>query len=225
METRDRPVRNATTAVGGRAGRDRELTAGGVEGNDRLTTVTGAALIVLLLVLGVTIVQIGQLIWLHLFLGLLVMGPVALKMASTGYRFARYYAHDPVYRREGPPELGLRLLAPGVVLSTVIVFVSGLVLLFDGPAGRATWLTIHKASFILWGVLTGLHVFGHLTHTGDSLRAEVAELGPAEQLPGRGGRGIALAGAIVAGLVLAIVLIPDFAAWTTQLAFAHHHDG
>jgi len=65
---------------------------GGVDGNGWLTTATGIVLIVLLAVLGVTIVRIGQLIWLHLFLGLLLVGPVALKLASTGYRFARYYA-------------------------------------------------------------------------------------------------------------------------------------
>jgi hypothetical protein len=36
--------------------------------------------------LGITIVRIGQLIWLHLFLGLLLLGPVGAKLASTGYR-------------------------------------------------------------------------------------------------------------------------------------------
>ena len=48
--------------------------------------------------------RIGQLLWLHLFVGLLLIGPVVLKLASTGYRFARYYTNDAVYRRKGPPE-------------------------------------------------------------------------------------------------------------------------
>jgi hypothetical protein len=39
----------------------------------------------------VTIVGIGQLLNVHLFLGMLLIGPVALKMGSTGYRFVRYY--------------------------------------------------------------------------------------------------------------------------------------
>jgi hypothetical protein len=42
-------------------------------GNERLTAVTGAALLVLLAVIGVTIVRIGQLLSVHLFVGILVI--------------------------------------------------------------------------------------------------------------------------------------------------------
>ena len=42
---------------------------GGTDGNERLTSMAGAILIVLLAVLGVTILRIGQLIWVHLFVG------------------------------------------------------------------------------------------------------------------------------------------------------------
>lgn len=61
----------------------------------------------------------------------------------AGYRFARYYTHGEAYRRKGPPELWLRLIAPVVVMSTVIVFASGVVLLFDGPA-RAHGAFVHQ---------------------------------------------------------------------------------
>src|SRR5436190_23186512 len=74
----------------GEARRDRWLRAligGGTEGNGQLTTLTGLFMIALLAGLGLTIVRIGQLLWLHLFLGLVLIGPVALKLASTGYRF------------------------------------------------------------------------------------------------------------------------------------------
>jgi hypothetical protein len=133
--------------------RARVFTAGGTDGNEQLTAITGAILVVLLAAIGVTIVLIGQLISVHLFLGLLLIGPVALKMASTGYRFARYYTHDPAYREKGPPELLLRVIAPIVVLSTVVVFASGVVLLFVGRARRDMdqLLLIHKVSFIVWG--------------------------------------------------------------------------
>src|SRR5579862_3777155 len=77
---------------------------GGPEGNEQLTAATGVVLVILLSALGITIIKIGQLIWLHLFLGLLLIGPVALKMASTGYRFLLYYGGDTTYRRKGPPE-------------------------------------------------------------------------------------------------------------------------
>jgi hypothetical protein len=213
------PARGSASAGPARAGR---LTGGGTDGNEQLTTATGALLIVLLAALGVTIVRVGQLTWLHMFLGLLLIGPVTLKLASTGYRFTRYYAHDPAYRRKGPPEVLLRVLAPGVILATVVVFASGVVLLFNGPQDRGSWVLIHKASFILWGVLTAVHVLGHLPGMPGPLRAMTG--GPQSTLGhgGRAGRWIALASALVAGLVLAIVLIPDFAAWTHHFAFRHH---
>ena len=112
-------------------------TGGGTAGNERLTGMTGALLVVVLAAVGVTIVWIGQLLWLHLFLGLLVIGPVALKLLSTGYRFARYYTHSVPYRRRGPPHPLLRVLAALVVLSTLAVFATGVALLLLGPELRA----------------------------------------------------------------------------------------
>jgi hypothetical protein len=145
------------------AGRSpRALLAGGTDGNELLTVQTGALLLVLLAVLGVTIIRIGQLTWLHMFLGLLLIGPVALKIGSTGYRFVRYYSGDPSYRRKGPPPLALRALGPLVVLSTIGVLATGVVLLALGPASRSTWLLIHKVIFFVWLAATSLHVLGHL---------------------------------------------------------------
>jgi hypothetical protein len=201
------------------------LTGGGPDGNEQLTSVTGVILIGLLAVIGVTILRIGQLISVHLFVGLLLLGPVALKMGSTGYRFTRYYTHDGAYRAKGPPLTLLRLIAPVVVLTTVIVFASGIVLMFDGPANRGQWLLIHKVSFIVWIAFTALHVVGHLPGLPTSLRAVRPHSGPTGVTPGGAGRWIALTGALVGGLVLAIVLIPDFAAWTAHGALHHHHDG
>jgi hypothetical protein len=207
-----------------RTGVRRVALRGGSEGNEQLTSITGVLLVILLAGLGITILRIGQLMWLHLFLGLALIGPVALKIASTGYRFVRYYTHARVYRDKGPPSPAMRLLAPGVVLSTVVVFVSGLVLLFAGPASRDTPLLIHKASFIAWLVLTGCHVLGHLPGLGTTLRHS-ALVREGAGVPGAGGRWLALAGAIIGGLVLAIVLIPDFGPWTAAGALPHHHHG
>jgi hypothetical protein len=106
-------------------GRRRRLTADGVDGNERLTVLTGVVLIVLTAAIGVTIIWIGQLMWLHLFLGLALIGPVALKLASTGYRFVRYYTYDPAYRRKGPPIPALRVLAPLVVFLTAVLLGTG----------------------------------------------------------------------------------------------------
>jgi hypothetical protein len=202
-----------------------KITGGGNAGNEQLTSITGTILLVLLAVIGVTIVRIGQLPWVHLFFGLLLIGPVILKLDSTGYRFACYYTRDPAaYRRKGPPEALLRLIAPIIVLSTVIVFVSGVVLLFVGPVNRGQLLLIHKVSFIVWAIFTSLHVLMHLPAMPASLRAvRRANPGVPGQQTGAAGRWISVAGAIVGGLVPAIVLIPDFAGWTAHTALLHHH--
>jgi hypothetical protein len=199
----------------------RSLAAGGAGGNEELTAITGLILIFLFAVIGVTILRIRQLISVHLFVGLLLLGPVLLKMASTGYRFVRYYTRDPIYRHEGPPELPMRLIAPIVVLSTVAVFVSGIVLLFAGPAHRGSLVLIHKVSFIVWVAFVAVHILGHLRDYQTALRA--APRMPAGGSAGGAGRVISIAGAIVAGLVLAIVFIPQFGAWTAHFPPHHHH--
>jgi hypothetical protein len=205
------------------------IFGGGIDGNEELTAMTGVILIVLLAVLGLTIVRIGQLLWLHLFLGLLLLGPVVLKLASTGYRFARYYARAAVYRAKGPPMPALRAMGPVVVLTTLVVFISGVVLLFNGPRGRGTLTELHKVSFIVWLVFMAIHILAHLPALGRSLRAvRIAEgsgLDVDAGHAGAAGRWIALAGAIVAGAVLAVMLIPHFGAWTAPGALPHHHHG
>lgn len=208
--------------------RPRRLLGGGTTGNERLTSSTGAILIVLLAVLGVTIIRIGQLLWVHLFVGMLLIGPLALKLASTGYRFARYYTHNARYVRKGPPPIALRLLAPLVVLSTLVVFGSGVALLFAGPSSRDTLFPIHKLSFFAWLALIAIHVLWHLPEVYRSLRADYGHEARggsttswSGELNGRAGRTLSLASALVLGLVLAIVLIPEFGPWISTHRFHH----
>jgi hypothetical protein len=51
-----------------------------------LTAAVAAVLIVLLAVEGATIPWTRPLLTVHVFVGMLLLGPVALKLASTGYR-------------------------------------------------------------------------------------------------------------------------------------------
>jgi hypothetical protein len=208
-----------TPAVGVR----RALTGGGTHGNERLTSITGALLIVLLAVLGITILRIGQLIWLHLFVGLALLGPLAVKMASTGYRFTRYYTGNPAYRTKGPPKRMMRLSAPLVVVSTVLVFLSGVLLLILGPSARGQYLLLHKASFVVWLAVATLHVLGHLPQLTRSLRAARADGELLGSAPGAAGRWLAIVGGLVAGVVLAVALVPDFAPWTAQAVISRGH--
>ncbi len=211
------------------------LTAGGSEGNERLTVWSGVVLIVLLAVIGVTLLRLRTtLLSVHLFVGLLLVGPVIVKLGSTGYRFVRYYTHNPRYRRKGPPPALLRMIAPMVVLTTVVVFASGVALLLIGPSSRGALLPIHKASFVVWLAFTGVHVLGHLPEVqrtlsgGRELRGAVLA-GAAgssgrdsewhDLRAGRAGRTLSLAGGLALGLVLAVALIPQFGPW-----LSYHRD-
>jgi hypothetical protein len=91
----------------------------GADGNERLTAITGAILLVLFAIEGVTILQLRSLLYWHFFVGFLLIGPVCVKISSTVYRFTRYYTRDPDYVRKGPPAPLLRILGPFVVLTTL----------------------------------------------------------------------------------------------------------
>ncbi len=134
----------------------------GVEGNSRLTAVNGMTLLVVLAIEGVTVLDVRGMITLHVYLGALLVGPVLLKTASTGYRFVRYYTGAGPYREKGPPHLVLRMLGPVVILSTLAVLGTGLGLIAVGPDHSEPLLTLHKASFVAWFVATSLHVLGHV---------------------------------------------------------------
>lgn len=198
------------------ASRSRNWLGGGTDGNERLTTLTGLLLIGLLAILGVTIVFIGQLLWLHLFLGLVLIGPIALKLASTGYRFIRYYTSDEAYRRKGPPMPALRALGPLVVLFTTLVFATGVALLLLGPSSRDPLVLLHKISFFAWLAVTALHILGHLPEIGRLLSTGRASRRAASvpRVPGGRGRSGALTVALLAGLVLAVALLGWFSPWT-----------
>jgi len=199
------------------------MLAGGTGGNEQLTAATGVVLILLLAALGVTIVRIGQLLAAHMFIGMLLIGPVVLKMASTGYRFARYYTGSPRYRAKGPPHIALRSLAPLVVLSTVAVFATGVALLVVGPSSRGSLVLAHKVSFFFWIAVTALHVLGHLAELPRALTADRRGARPWDDFgSGRGSRALLLAGSLVAGLVLALAVEGGFGAWTASHQLHHH---
>ena len=158
----------------------------GVEGNARLTGSNAALLIALLAVEGVTILSIRSLLGPHVFVGMLLIPPVALKIGSTLYRFLRYYQGAPPYRRKGPPAWALRLLGPVVVILTIVVLASGVGLMLVTDPWRQRLLVVHKASFVLWFGAMTIHVLGHL--------ADTARLAPRDWIS-RAGRRLPRAGA------------------------------
>ncbi len=224
MAIEQRTTSSQTSSYSSRT-RGGRLTGGGTTGNERLTAATGAILLVLLAIIGVTILRLRPLLSVHLFVGMLLIPPVLLKMSSTGYRFIRYYTANPHYRVKGPPAAPLRIIAPMVIASSVAVLGTGVVLLFIGPSGRDTWLPLHKVSFFVWLAFTGLHVLGHLAEMPNLLRADYSRSSTlTADVTGRSGRMLALAAALVAGVVLAILVIPEFSAWLNSSSI-FHHDG
>jgi hypothetical protein len=181
------------------------------EGNEALTNATAVVLVGLLLAEGITIVRMRGLVGAHMFIGMVLIPPVLLKLASTGYRFVRYYTGSDAYRAKGPPALPLRLLAPLLVAATVVVFVSGVLLLAAGHKSD-TLLSVHKVSFIVWGVVFAVHFLAYAQRVTRSLRADWGAA-RREAVPGAGARAILVAGASGGGVALALALLSTIDAW------------
>jgi hypothetical protein len=180
-------------------------------------------LLVLFAAEGVTILSIHQLITVHFFLGMLLIGPVALKVGSVIYRFARYYSGAPDYRRKGPPAPLLRLLGPFVVLTSLGVIGTGVMLAFTGTAA-GPWLLLHKASFVLWFCVMTIHVLAYVWRLprliGSDLRGPSGFNRARGVLAGRSTRWLLLAASIVCGLLIAVMTVHLAAPWT-----GFHHFG
>jgi hypothetical protein len=188
--------------------RRRSDPAGGVAGNERLTAMTGSVLLILFAAEGLTILRLHQLLTVHFFLGMLLLGPVSLKIASTGYRFVRYYSGAAPYVRKGPPALVMRVLGPLVVATSLTVLGTGVALAVVGP-DRGQWLFLHKASFVLWfGVMT-IHVLVYAPRLPRLLTADRA----GAVLRGRGTRWLLLAGSLACGLLLAAATLHLATPW------------
>ncbi len=184
---------------------------GGVAGNEILTCAIAAVLTFLLLAEGVTLLQLGPLLIPHMFIGLVLVPLVLLKLASTGYRFVRYYANTPAYREKGPPLLPLRLLAPILVVATLGVFATGVALLMDGHKSD-TLMLLHKASFIVWGAVFAIHFLFYLPRMLRSLRDDWSAR-RRRTIGGAGIRATLVASALGGGLALALVLLPTVDGW------------
>jgi hypothetical protein len=184
----------------------------GTEANARLTSSTALVLLVLLAIEGVTVVQVRSLLTLHVFVGMLLVPPVLVKLASTFWRFAKYYTGSREYREKGPPPVALRLLGPFVALTTVILFASGILLLVGPTAWRGDMMLFHKASFVVWFACMTVHVLAHFTEiaqlsTKDWVRRTRARVGGARS------RRLVITTSLASGVLLAFATIPSVGTW------------
>lgn len=174
----------------------------GPEGNARLTAAVGLILLVLSAVELLTLVLGLQrfLSW-HVFVGIALLPPIALKLGATGWRFLRYYTRDAEYVRRGPPMILMRLLAPFLVLFTVLLFGSGIAMGFTHGTALVLARRVHGPAAFLWTVTLGVHVlaylqraFQHVSPRVKSVSATVAALG--------------------AGVLIAVAALPAMHDWT-----------
>jgi hypothetical protein len=180
---------------------------GGADGNERLTALTGTALLLLFAAEGVTLLQLGRLLYWHYVIGFLLIGPVCLKIASTVYRFTRYYLRHEQYVRKGPPHPILRIIGPFVVLSTIAVLGTGVLLAVDHTSKiyfGFSLVMLHKLSFLGWAALMTIHVRAYVTRLPGLLAADAAPGRAARAVGGRGLRYSLLVLALGAGVILAV---------------------
>lgn len=196
--------------------------AEGADGNARLTGAVGLVLLVVLFVEGITVLQIRQLITLHIFLGLLLIPPTVLKVASTFYRFVRYYRRTPSYVRHGPPPPLLRWTAPLLIIFTGAVLATGVALLVVGPDRPGLLLSAHKASFFIWFALMALHVLGHLTDAVVLSRWDWWPRADRARPRGKGQRRGLVAISVVTGVALGLALLPVASPWTHRQNLVRH---
>lgn len=147
----------------------------GVIANERLTALAGALLFVLLAAIAVTTLSMPGFLPEHYIVGLLLVPPVVLKLAATGYRFARYYTRSVAYRLAGPPPALMRLvIAPVMVASTLAVFATGIELWLFGLRYGSGWMTAHTLSAVVFMLAAGGHVLWHLRRSAQVAAEEIA---------------------------------------------------
>jgi len=147
----------------------------------------------------------------HVFVGLALLPVVLLKLASTGWRFVRYYTRSRAYVAEGPPQIGMRLLAPLFVAATLVLFGSGVAMGFLHGQSLQDARRLHGPASVIWLGLLGLHVLVYLKRALTTLQDAL----PARRNPVRGtvARACALAAAVICGLVVGVATVPAQHRW------------
>jgi len=194
--------------------------------NARLVAMTGLALLVLLPVPYATALNLDLLWRVHYFSGLLLIPLLAVKLAGTGWRALRYYLRDGGFREDGPPHPMPRITAPILVLSTVVLFLSGVEMLL-GADRFGAWSTIHNGAAIIFTGAIGLHLLAHLWDTPAEVAADVApsRIAVPVPVPGARRRVVVTAVAFIVGITLATAAMPVSQWQQSRPPGLHHRDG
>ncbi|MBV9418100.1 MAG: hypothetical protein JO363_24160 [Solirubrobacterales bacterium] len=135
-----------------------------VEANARLTGTTGIVILILLTAELVTVVLgAASVLSLHVVIGLILVPPILVKLASTTWRMVTYYLGAPAYKHRGPPPTLARILGPLLSLAIAALLISGGALILGPSPLHKTALQVHKVSFYLALLLILAHLAMHLT--------------------------------------------------------------
>lgn len=191
------------------------------DGNERLTAAAGMLLLLPVLVeIATVLLGVHTFMSWHVFVGLALIPVVVLKLATTGWRFVRYYTRNRAYVVAGPPQTVMRLLAPLFVVATGVLFGSGVAMGFLHGHSLEIARRLHGPASVIWLVLLGVHV---LVYLGRAVKDTADDVLPAERpsVPGKSARLYVLATAVVCGLVLGAAFIPAQHRWV-DIRHDHH---
>ena len=192
-------------------------------GNERLTATTGIVLLVLTLVELATIpLGVHTFMSLHVFIGFVLIPPILLKLAATGWRFARYYSRNESYVLRGPPQVVLRLLAPLLVAVTIVLFASGVAMGLVHGRPLVVARRLHGPASAAWVLLVAVHVLAYLRRAFVSSVEDVAPSARAA-VPGASVRTYLVTAAVVVGIAAGVATVPAQHRWIDLPR--DHHDG
>ncbi|WP_298443244.1 hypothetical protein [Ferrimicrobium sp.] len=130
----------------------------------------GVALAIIFLIEILTVPIMSHAIAWHIAVGLVAVPLLVGKLTYSSLRFIGYYRGDERYLQAGVPWFPLRVLAPFLVITTVLVIGSGVELDVAGPTSfSATFLA--PAHFLLsavWFLLMAFHVVAYFNRAARS---------------------------------------------------------
>jgi hypothetical protein len=160
----------------------------GVAGNTRLTSLAGVVLLALITLQVVSALFFALLTYnvslpvgplydvvrpVHFFVGFMLMPLIAIKLASTGYRFGRYYTRKQAYRDAGAPPPVPRLIAPVLIGSAIILVASGVEMWSYQNQFGLPWTAIHNVAAFTFVSVVIIHI---ALHVRDAHRDAAADL-------------------------------------------------
>jgi hypothetical protein len=204
LADRATPGRGRANAVRDAIAR-RSSGARNTDGNARLTGIS-ASFVLTLVVFEVVTVALGvkSVITAHVAIGLVLAGPMLLKLGSVTYRMVSYYGGVREYRQRGKPAAWLRVLGGALAVLMLLLLASGLALIAGPSALHRIARSVHVASAYGAVALLVVHLVVHLTHAVQLASADARPRTP----PVRGARSrwLTLSASLAIGGVLAVLL-------------------